>query len=594
MKNKLILVTIVGFFALQNLFSQNTMNVNSNRVDTNIVMPPAWAFGMLYGGYTNQKETIKRIKQIKKHKYPIDAYWIDSWFWSYADKGIGPHKYIDFVADTISYPDRKKMWDFMSKNGIKGGFWIWDCILKTGNESAFKNFEENNFFSSIFLNKNSWHNSGKSTALFQENKEHPGTLCGNIDFKNEAAVKHFKKLIKPFFDEGADFIKLDRTSEIEVCKTMFEMSQDFGKETNGRGFMLSHSFGTENEEYKRYPTKWTDDTRSDWTIETPLIEFDTWVPKVALKENIAMFTDLNKATSKIPFLTNDLGGFDMGKTDKPEEELYIRWLQFSVFNPITEVFSQPENPTSNLAWKHSKRADKIFRFYAQWRMKLFPYIYSYALRSRLESKHMIGKFPEHIYQYKFGEEMLLAPVYVKLATKQTVFLPEGNWINYWTGDKLTGNKSYTVEAPLENIPLFIKEGAIIPSRNYAPSIEKGSNNEISLEIYPGTDGSFTLLEDDGTSNEYLDGKYSSTNIAWIEPGNQTSTLIIYPISGNYNGIHKVRTWKIRLQINDKPSSVKINDKEITFSFDKKENEVLVLLRAIPCNKKHELKFNFTD
>ena len=99
-----------------------------------------------------------------------------------------------------------------------------------------------------------------------------------------------------------------------------------------------------------------------------------------------MYTDPEKATSKIPFLTNDLGGFDMGKTNKPDEELYIRWLQFSMFCPITEVFSQPENPTSNLAWKYSGRADSIFRFYSHLRMQLFPYIYSSAQLSRIERR----------------------------------------------------------------------------------------------------------------------------------------------------------------------------------------------------------------
>lgn len=393
-----------------------------------------------------------------------------------------------------------------------------------------------------------------------------GTLCGNIDFENPQAVKYFKERMKHFFDEGADFIKLDRTSKISVCKTMFEMSQEFGKETKGRGFVLSHSFETENEEYKRYPTKWTDDTRSDWTVENPLVKFNPWVPNIAFKENIAMFTDPKKASSKIPFLTNDLGGFDMGLTSKPEEELFIRWLQFSMFNPITEVFSQPENPTANMAWLYSERADSIFRQYAHLRMELFPYIYSYALRSRIEGKHMLGKFPEHIYQYTFGDELLVAPVYEKGAVSQKVFLPEGKWINYWTDEHLDGNAEYVVAAPISQIPLFVKQGSVIPMRKYAPSIEKGTNDTIRLHIYPGDNGCFNLLEDDGSSKDYLDGIYSSTIIE-LNDSQGKFVLKINPVEGNYNGMSKSRIWLLYIHSAETPKQIRLNRKNLKFSFD---------------------------
>ncbi|MBS1656024.1 MAG: glycoside hydrolase family 31 protein, partial [Bacteroidetes bacterium] len=469
--------------------NDNTASV----ADRDIVLPPSWAFGILYGGYTDQQQTIDRIKEIKKHDYPIDAYWIDSWFWSYADKGVGPKKYIDFIADTASYPDCKAMWSFLQKNGVKGGFWIWDCILKNGNEQAFNEFKKKGFFSGTYFNTNTWHNGSSSTAMFQDGKEVKGTECGNINFDDPAAVSFFKKQMKHFFDEGADFIKLDRTSKISVCKTMFEMSQEFGKETKGRGFLLSHTGGMETDDYKRYPAKWTDDTRSDWTIEKPLIAFNSWVPNVALKENIAMYTDTSKATSRIPFLTNDMGGFDMGKTKMPEEELYIRWLQFSMFCPITEVFSQPENPTSNLAWKYSARADSIFRFYAHLRMQLFPYIYSYAHVSRIKGEPMIRKIPGQLYEFMLGDELLVAPVYERGAVSRAVYLPAGKWVNYWTGKMFDGSTTQTIEAPVWQIPLFVKAGSVIPMRYYASAIEKGNNNTLSLHIYPGTSGNFDLV-----------------------------------------------------------------------------------------------------
>jgi alpha-glucosidase (family GH31 glycosyl hydrolase) len=555
--------------------SQSYKHPTPATIDTNLILPPAWAFGVLYGGYTDQQGTIDRINEIKAHDYPIDSYWIDSWFWSFKDKGIGPHKFIDFVADTVAFPNRPEMWNFMERNNIKGGFWIWDCILQTGNEKAFDDFNSRGYFSDTYIETGAWHNYNTSTAMFQSVKDQKkGTLCGNINFDNPQAVKYFKERMKHFFDEGADYIKLDRTTKINVVKTMFEMSQEFGRETKGRGFILSHSFDTENEEYKKYPTKWTDDTRSDWTVENPLVKFNPWVPNIAFKENIAMFTDQKKESSNIPFLTNDLGGFDMGLTAKPEEELFIRWVQFSMFNPITEIFSQPENPTANLAWLYSERADSIFRLYAHWRIQLFPYIYSYAHRSRIEGKHMLGKFPEHIYQYTFGDEMLVAPVYEKGASTQKVFLPEGIWINYWTGEQMQGNAEYTAEAPINQIPLFVKQGSIIPMRNYASSIEKGNNNTLILHIYPGDNGSFNLHEDDGTSNEYLNGIYASTFMELKNSSNKF-TFKIYPIKGSYKGMIISRKWILNIHCNESPKQISMNRQNLKFKYDKVQRIALV-------------------
>lgn len=575
--------------------AQQLSKIKSKRIvaDTNIILPPSWAFGILYGGYTNQEETISRIETIKKKNYPIDAYWIDSWFWSYNEKGKGPNKYIDFIADTVGYPNRTKMWSYMQQQNIKGGFWIWDCILETGNETAFNDFKSKGYFSSIYTNKNAWHNAGTSTAMFQEKSEHPGTACGNIDFTNPQAVAYFKQQMKPFFEEGADFIKLDRTSAINTCKAMFELSQEFGKETRGRGFLLSHTGGVESEEYKKYPTKWTDDTRSDWTIEQPLVQFNAWVPPVAFKENIAMYTDTGRKTSKIPFLTNDLGGFDMGKQKMPDEELYIRWLQFSMFNPITEVFAQPENPTSNMAWLYSEKADSIFRYYAQWRMQLFPYIYSYALRSRIDGKHMMGKMPGFLYQYMFGNEMLLAPVYQKNVTEQPVFLPEGNWINYWTGEQLSGGKEYMLPVSINQIPLFIKRGSIIPLRHYASSIESGSNDTITLHIYPGSDGSFTLLEDDGTSNDYLQGIYASTRIEMKSDANRCS-IKINPVEGTFDGMKQNRIWEFVVHQKTSPKQINSNKKNIPFIYNQSTGETSISLPAAKKSKRLTVDVKFTQ
>jgi alpha-glucosidase (family GH31 glycosyl hydrolase) len=247
-----------------------------------------------------------------------------------------------------------------------------------------------------------------------------------------------------------------------------------------------------------------------------------------------------------------------------DEELYIRWLQFSMFGPITSVFSQPENQTSNMAWNYSDRADKLFREYAHLRMQLFPYLYSYAHKSRLQGKNMFRKFDDHNYQYMLGNEFLVAPVYEQGATSRDVDFPDGTWINYWTGEQIEGGTSLNQDAPIDRIPLFVKQGAIIPMRNYASSIEAGNNDVLTLHIYPGADSHFNLIEDDGLSNAYLEGIYAQTDIKLSEEENACS-LVINPTKGSFDGMSKTRTWKLVIHTDKKVASVSVNSLDSEFT-----------------------------
>jgi alpha-glucosidase (family GH31 glycosyl hydrolase) len=549
MKNSIILT--VGFVAALSIFSCHTNHPETSykhsltaTADTNVVIPPAWAFGIIYGAYTNQEQTVELINQIIEHDYPIDAFWIDSWIWDWKNQGEGPAKYMDFVADTVSYPDMKAMWSFMEEQNIKAGMWMWDAIMQTGNEAEYDDFKSKGFFRTENIRTDGWHNGARTTIIGDNSQPVRGTRCGDIDFENPEAVAYFQQKVKHFFDKGVDFIKLDKTDAIPVCKAMFEMSQQLGRETGGRGFVLSHSHGVDSEEYKRYPGKWTDDTRSDWNIENPTHEFSPWLPRVAFKENVAMYTDTSRHFHKIPFLANDMGGFSVGTDGLIDEELYIRWLQFAIFVPLTTPFSQPENPTGNIAFKVSPRADSLFRQFAHLKMELFPYIYSYAHQSRLSGVNTIRPINGLTDQYLFGAEMLVAPVVEQGKTSREVYLPENSdWINYWSGEKIKGSQSVTVEAPLQQIPLFVKAGAIIPKRKYARSIETGTNDLLELHIYEGADGEFILIEDDGKSNDYLQGIYASTQISFQSEGEE-SRIEIKQVKGFYQGMSEKRDWEI--------------------------------------------------
>ncbi len=558
----ILILSVLNFAGNERLFMP--INSKDKVADDNVVLPPAWTFGVVYGAYTNQEQSEKLIEEIIKHDYPIDGFWIDSWIWDWKNQGKGPEKYMDFVADTQSYPDMKKMWTLMKKENIKAGMWVWDAIFEKGNEAAFNDFKSKGFFKNVYFRTDSWHNGSRTTIIGDNSQSVSGTTCGDIDFENPEAVKHFKQRMKHFFDDGLDFIKLDKTDAIPVCKAMFEMTQELGKETNGRGFILSHSGGVNSDEYKRYPGKWTDDTRSDWSAKTHKREFSPWLPRVGFKENIEMYLDTKKHFYKIPFLANDMGGFSVSTDKFVDEELYIRWLQFAMFAPLTTPFSQPENPTGNIAFKVSEKADKIFRDYAHLKMQLFPYIYTYAHLSRLEGVNTIRPFDGNPYQYLFGKEILVAPVYVQGATQTKVELPaNSNWYDYWTGKIYTGGQTINSDASIEKIPLFIKQGAIIPKRKYARSIEKGTNDLLEIHVYAGANGDFELIEDDGKSNDYLQGIYAKTLIS--QKINALETEIeAKPTQGFYQNMSKSRRWQIIVHGLENAKTILLNGKKTAF------------------------------
>ncbi len=566
LSNTIIILFCVGILVSScNTAQEKSAHIHTlpETADTNVVLPPSWAFGILYGSYTNQQQTEELINQIIEHDYPIDALWIDSWIWDWENEGQGPNKYMDFVADTVSYPNMEAMWTFMEERNIKAGMWMWDAIMQTGNEAEYDDFKSSGFFADERIRTDGWHNGARTTIIGDNSEEVKGTWCGDIDFENPEAAAYFEEKVRHFFDKGVDFIKLDKTDAIPVCKAMYELSQQLGKETRGRGFILSHSHGVDTEEYKRYPGKWTDDTRSDWNVENPTYEFSPWLPRVAFKENLGMYTDTGRHFHEIPFLANDMGGFSIGTDGFVDEELYIRWLEFAVFVPLTTPFSQPENATGNIAFKVSERADALFRQYARLKMELFPYIYSYAHLARLKGENIIR--PVRLYEYLFGHEIFVAPVYEQGATTRNILLPEdSNWINYWNGNKLNGGKHIEVAAPLYQIPLFIREGAIIPKRKYARSVEMGSNQQLELHLYDGADGQFTLIEDDGKSNDYLKGAYAKTDIRF-ETGTNGSKFIIEPVLGQYEGMEPSREWEIVLHTDREVDSISLGETVLKFN-----------------------------
>jgi hypothetical protein len=509
-------------------------------LDENVVLPPAWAFGVLYGIYENQDGVLRTVDRLIEEGYPIDGIWIDSWFWDWG--GDGPEGFIDFVGDRGAFPNPQYMWGMLRRQNVKAGLWVWDQIFKPGNEQVFEAFRKRGHFKRVFENPSAWHN------------ETAPTTSGEIDFADPKAAAYWRQQMKPLFDAGVDFLKLDRSTTLPFCRTAFETTQELGLETGGRGFILSHKTGVSNPAYKRYPTKWSGDTKITWT--QPVWPDPKEASQGGLKENIEMVANPRLYTYDIPFLTHDGGGFKEFDSPDLSDELYIRYCQFSCFNTICEIFASVTNKTANLPFNFSAQAQRAFRRYTHLRVRLFPYIYSYAHLTRQTRQKMIRGFHRYSTQYLFGDELLVAPVYEKGAQWRQIYLPEGRWIDYWRGNEYRGGHEILYDAPLERLPLLVRAGAIIPMRDYARAIELGSNDPLTLDIYPDGTSKFFLFEDDGTSNDYLHGGYAVTEFV----AEQADTLAIKlgAALGAYTGQPDSRTYILKVNKQKGPAGVRLD------------------------------------
>lgn len=223
------------------------------------------------------------------------------------------------------------------------------------------------------------------------------------------------------------------------------------------------------------------------------------------------------------------------------DELNTRWAQFAAFTPVFQ-----EMPGGNMASNNNIiEAVKL-------RYKLLPYIYSEAysvyannstiLRSLLfdymenEKTHEIGN------QYLFGKSMMVCPVVQSGATKRSVFLPEeNNWINFYTGKAVSGGTTLNVDVVANRIPVFVKQGSIIPIGTITNCSADSLNAPIEIRVYGGADANFTLYEDECDGSGYTTGLFSKIDFSYTE---KNKTLSIGSIEGEYPGKITERIFKV--------------------------------------------------
>jgi alpha-D-xyloside xylohydrolase len=259
---------------------------------------------------------------------------------------------------------------------------------------------------------------------------------------------------------------------------------------------------------------------------------------------------LNYSLSGNPYWTTDIGGFVVANPDDPAyRELYARWFAFGVFNPIFRAHGT-RTTNQNEIWSYGTEMQTILTRYDRLRYRLLPYIYSLAWKTTNENytpmRALVMDFRDdpRVWnigdQFLFGPSLLVNPVTEPGATSRHLYLPKAKWYNFWTGEVLEGGRAVDVPAPLQEMPIFVRAGTILPM---GPSIEYSQQAEdpIELRIYTGANGEFTLYQDEGDTYNYEKGAYATIPIRWNE---STHQLTIGERKGKYHGMPETLTFQV--------------------------------------------------
>ena len=313
----------------------------------------------------------------------------------------------------------------------------------------------------------------------------------------------FKKIV----GEGKDSGGLDAITPLWMLNHMhFLASQRSGK----RGMIFSRFAGYGSQ---RYPIGFSGDTYVTWDS----LRFQPYFTATA--SNIGY-----------GWWSHDIGGHMGGVRD---DELSARWIQFGVFSPVFRLHSSNSVFNTREPWSYNPRAERVIADFMRLRHQLFPYLNT--MNARCEETQiplMLPMYHTHPEEkaayavpnaYWFGTEMIAAPITAPADESgmagTEVFLPQGLWTDWFTGVVYRGGQTLTVCRTLENMPVFLKAGAIVPVQAHEPG-SRALGNAPCMELYvaTGADGSFTLVEDDGETLAYRQGKVSKTrfDLKWQE------------------------------------------------------------------------------
>ncbi len=523
-KSKLkIFLTIITFIILITYFyiiyPMWGVPFNSQR-HCKLPLTPAWVLECwLWEDDVNTAAYVDELLEgYAEHDIPVRTIIIDS-PWSL--------RYNDFEVDTSRYPNPQKWFKKLEDNNYRVVLWMTPLVNRYSKDTKIKDSKE-------------WANEALKKGYLISNDTGVNWwkgVGGFIDYTNPKAVSWWHGLQQTVFDYGIDGWKLDgaatlnwteifgipffyRTSSKGMITTReymdlyYRNEYHYGLKKNPEFITLSRSIDREYihpegfTPFDASPVNWVGDQKHTWKSSGKKIENNEENPDLVMNgvRGIEMALDHILTSAKLGYniIGSDVAGFS-GKEIPPR--LYIRWAEFSTF---CGLFMNGGHGERRL-WKRTNEELEIIRKFSWLHTELIPYIYHYVVTAHNNGRRLQTPMDKGKYHYMFGDDFLVAPIYQDTKIN-SVTLPAGEWRYFFNDRKLiSGQQTFEKEFPMDEYPVFVKEGAIIPmniKRDYTKIGDENSEGFITILIYPSGENSFTFYHPD--SKKKTEISYSKT------------------------------------------------------------------------------------
>lgn len=541
---------VLDFFCILNDDAKEIVS-SYIRITGDCNLPPKWVFGLWQAGakvHKSAKDCEEVIESYKEHDIPLDCVCLDpNW----------QNDFNDLQWNKEDFPEPDKLLEYTRKNYV-------DVVLWT----------------SPFVNRSceNYDNDLKNHMFFtkEDGTHYPvswwkGYLCGLIDYTNPETVDKWAERLEGLIKSGVSGFKIDGGDNSEFPYDLYNYNHVKGSELHNlyplyyakayhdtiqRVRPNERSVTWERTGFVgsgKYPCTWGGDQFADFGGLQVLI-------KAGQQAGIC----------GIPFWAEDVGGFSL--SPKTTEEFFIRSWQWGMIAPLSRAHGPKTEP-----WFYGERALKCIKPYILLRYKLFPYIYSMAYKAYMNRTPMMkplfydyfddAKTYDCDYQYLYGDCFMVAPVYEEsgredFTATRDIYFPQGEWIDYHTGEVIKGKQELCVNVNLNTLPLYIKRGSIIPYTKMKGNTKSYDvNNDLYFEIYPDiTENIFDFYDDDGVTSDYKNGKYTHIKLTSCRNTLDLETIKAAYLNDNiFNMDFIIHT--------DRPKRVTVNDREEPFMYE---------------------------